>query len=105
MKTTLIKLLLDGRGRVVSLATGTLVAAVTKALSTKQIHLDPEVENLIAAVAGLAVMWVIDSVVLKLQSDGVKHIQDILPESIVSDGVPGEKTIDAVEEAVQNSTP
>lgn len=105
MKTTLIKLLLDGRGRFVSLATGALVAAVTKALAGKNVTLDPEVENMIATITGLFVMWVIDSVVLKMQSDGVKQIQDALPPSVKSDGVPGEKTIAAVEKAVENSTP
>lgn len=105
MRASLVKLLLDGKGRFVSLATGALVAAVTKALAAKNVTLDPEIENYISGLAGFFVMWVIDSVVLKLQSTGVKAIQDALPPNIVSDGVAGEKTVAAVEKAVADSLP
>lgn len=103
MKSSLIKLLTGAKGRLVSVITGALVGVVTKLLTRNNATLDPEIENLVSTIASLAVMWAIDSLVLKLQSDGVRKIQDALPPSVVSDGVPGEKTVAAVEKAVSEA--
>jgi hypothetical protein len=100
MKTTLVKLLLDARGRLVSVVTGAFVAFTTRLLTAGKIEIDPEIEMLVSTIAGLLAMWIFDSIIIKLQTDGVKRIQDALPSNVPSDGVPGDVTVAAVKRAV-----
>jgi hypothetical protein len=104
MKTQFIKLLLDAKGRINSLAVGAVVGGVTKFLADRNWTLDPTVEDLLSATVALTVMWAIDSLVLKLQADGVKQIQDALPPHVKSDGVPGDVTVAAVKRAASDAT-
>lgn len=103
MKTRLIKLLLDGKGRINSAVVGIVTGAATKILARYNLTLDPLAEDLLSASVGLFVMWAIDSIVLKLQADGVKRIQDALPPHVESDGVPGDVTVAAVKRATSDA--
>lgn len=103
-KTTLIKRLNDGKGRIVSLVQGAVVAGIAKYLLDKNLAFDPLVEDLVSVIVGGAVMWIVDSVLIILQTEGVKKIQDALPSNVVSDGVPGDVTVAAVKRAVSDQT-
>lgn len=108
MKTSLVKLLIDAKGRINSLVVGVVVGYATKFMADRNLSLDPLVEDLLASTVGLGVMWAIDSIVLHLQTKGVKEIQNALPNHVRTDGVPGTVTVDAVKEIVtenKNTTP
>lgn len=102
MKNLFLKLLSDSKGRFISLGTGAAVGFATKWFASKNLSFDPEFEALMSAGVGFAITYIIDSVVIILQSNGVKRIQDALPPNIASDGVAGPKTLAAVEKAVEN---
>lgn len=102
LKTTLTKALIDGKGRFVSLATGAAVAATAKYFTSKNWDFNPEFENLVSISVAFATTWILDSIVLHLQTAGVKKIQDALPSNVTSDGVPGDITVAAVKRAVSD---
>jgi uncharacterized membrane protein (Fun14 family) len=103
-KTAILKRLNDGSGRLVSLTQGAVIAAITNYLLKKNITLDPMVLDLVSLLVGGAVMWLVDSAVILIQTEGVKKIQDALPSNVVSDGVPGDVTVSAVKRAVSDQT-
>ena len=102
MKQQLIQLLSGSKGRFVSLGVGAAIGSLSKLLSAYNFTIDPEIENFIAALIGLGITWVIDSAILYITQAGVKKIQAPLP-GIAEDGVPGPKTIAAVEKAVDQA--
>lgn len=101
-KTTFIKALNDGKGRLVSFAQGAVVGGVAKFALDRNWSFDPFVENIVSAGVAFAVMWIVDSVLIILQTNGVKKIQDALPSNVISDGVPGDVTVAAVKRAVSD---
>ena len=103
MKNALLKALADGKGRLLSLTTGFVTAKILAWIASAGITLDPKDELYITGLAGLVIAYGIDALFIRLQTAGVKEIQDALPPSVKSDGVPGSKTIKAVENAVDKA--
>lgn len=102
MKISLIQFLTSKKGVFASALAAATVAMATRQLLKLNIPMTPEVENLISVIIFAGVGWLIDRIVLRLNATGVEKIQDLLPPSVKSDGVPGEVTIEAVKEAVSN---
>lgn len=101
-KLLFLKRLTEVKGRVISLASGLAVGALTKWFADNNWSWDPEYELLVSGAVAFAVTYIIDSVVILLQTEGVKQIQDALPPEVVSDGVAGPVTVAAVEKVVAN---
>lgn len=97
MKNAVLKLLVDTKGRMITLATGIVAGFVTRFAVDHSWTMDPKDLDYITVAVTLFVGWAIDSLVIKIQTAGVKQIQDALPPSIISDGVAGPKTVAAVE--------
>lgn len=97
MKTFLTAWLSAARGRFITLAIASVVGVISALLARWNFTLDPEDTKLVAGFVTGFVGWGIDALIIKVNSDGVKQIQDALPPYVKSDGVPGEVTITAVE--------
>lgn len=100
MKDKLIQHLTGIQGRITTLAGGYVLAKIAEALAPHGWSLDPAIAELISLLIGLGVAYVIDNTVFWLNAKGVKEIQKALPDEVKVDGVPGEKTLEAVKEAV-----
>lgn len=97
MKTILVTWLSSAKGRFISLAVGLVIGLATTLLARFQLTLDPRDEALLTTLVTALVGWGLDMLVIKINSDGVKAIQAPL-QGIKEDGVPGAKTIAAVED-------
>lgn len=100
MKKILVQTLSGQVGQVARIGSGVVVAGATKALTSLGLHLDDATSTWISVVVGLFITNFLNEWILKNTQEGVKQIQDILPSYVKSDGVPGDVTIQAVENAV-----
>lgn len=104
MKEFIISTLSGNKGRFVTVATAVSVGLVTRWFARNSWTLDENSELLLSTTVGSFTAWLIDSVILQINRTNIKEIQDALPPSVQSDGYAGPKTIEAVKDAVQNST-
>lgn len=91
-KNYLLTTLTAKKGRIAS-----FVAGVVTTMLVRNFPIPTEIINEVTIALPFAVAWVIDFVVLQINANGVKEIQEALPPSIKVDGFAGEKTVEAVQ--------
>jgi hypothetical protein len=103
MKDSFLKALTGAKGRIITMVSGAVAAVIVRALVKMGWEPDPATLNDITEFSGVAVTLGLEWVVIHLSSEGVKKIQDALPPAVKSDGVPGPKTIAAVEKLAEQA--
>jgi len=97
MNPSFLNVLSGFKGRLITIGSGLLAGLVVRALAKLGFSPDASTLNDITEFSGIATTLGIEWLVIHLNSQGVKKIQDALPPEVKSDGVPGPKTIAAVE--------
>lgn len=103
MSQFLISTLSGAKGRLITIAVAVATGFATKIAADHGLELTEKNEMLLASSVGALVGWFIDSAVLWINTRGIQRIQDALPPDIKSDGHAGDKTVEAVQEAVEQA--
>lgn len=103
MKEFLISTLSGAKGRLITIAVAIAMGFATKFAADHGLELSEKNELLLSTSVGSFAGWLIDSVILWINTKGIKRIQDALPPDIQSDGYAGDKTVEAVQEAVEQA--
>lgn len=98
MNNSFIRTLSGVKGRLITIASGVIAGLVVRALAKFGFEPDLQTLNDITELAGIGVILGMEWAVIHLNAEGVKKIQQALPPEIKDDGVPGDKTVAAVEE-------
>lgn len=102
MKERLVQILSGSKGRLTTVVTAAVVGVLVNLFAKYNLPWGPDFENAVSAAAGLAVGWAIDNAILRINTAGIKQIQEALPAEVKVDGYAGAQTVEAVQEATGN---
>lgn len=112
MKNYILATLTSNKGRIASYVAGIIVSQLVRFVGYKFNVTIPE--NLVVEfnlAAPVIVAWIIDGIVIHINSQGTKAVQEVLQEAptvtapVVVDGVPGTGLLTAVKEAANGEVP
>lgn len=103
MSQFLISTLSGAKGRLITIVVAIATGFATKFAADHGLELSEKNELLLSTSVGSLVGWFIDSVVLWINTRGIQRIQNALPPDIKADGHAGDKTVEAVQEAVEQA--
>lgn len=103
MSEFLISTLSGAKGRLITIAVAIAMGFATKIAADHGLELTEKNELLLSTSVGSLVGWFIDSAILWINTRGIQRIQESLPPEIKPDGYAGDKTVEAVQEAVEQA--